>query len=266
MKSDLLSLALNSESGEEPWEDFHEASKTSRFDAPPSNEEVRARMAATPSSLDYGGYTIVPLPKALPLHVALSQAMVARKTTRNIGAAPLPLEALASLLYYGMGETHDETDKGFPRPFRICPSGGAMYPLELYVHAARTPGLQPGIYHYHPGEHALRLLVDGDQTRTLGMSLVQQKMPLNCSALIFISAIFGRSTFKYGQRGYRFALLEAGHVAQNLILSAGGLGLGAVPVGGFFDREIDEILGLDGLDHSTLYLMAVGAASGDDWI
>jgi SagB-type dehydrogenase family enzyme len=63
---------------------------------------------------------------------------------------------------------------------------------------------------------------------------------------------------KYGLRGYRFALLEAGHVGQNLVLAATGLGLGAVPLGGYYDRPTDELLGLDGVNESTLYLVAVG--------
>ena len=79
------------------------------------------------------------------------------------------------------------------------------------------------------------------------------------SAIVFITALFERTTFKYGSRGYRFALLEAGHVAQNLDLAAAGLGLATLNVGGFVDRQIDDLLGLDGLLHSTIYICAIGA-------
>ena len=71
--------------------------------------------------------------------------------------------------------------------------------------------------------------------------------------------IFGRTRFKYGLRGYRFALLEAGHVAQNLLLAATALGLAAVPLGAFFDRRADVFLRLDGVNESTLYTIAVGS-------
>jgi SagB-type dehydrogenase family enzyme len=70
--------------------------------------------------------------------------------------------------------------------------------------------------------------------------------------------MFERSTFKYGERGYRFVLLEAGHVAQNLSLTACALGMGCVNIGGFFDRKVDELLELDGLHQSTIYMAGVG--------
>ena len=78
--------------------------------------------------------------------------------------------------------------------------------------------------------------------------------------IVFITAVFERSVFKYGDRGYRFVLLEAGHVAQNINLAVTALGLGCVNIGGFFDRDIDEFLGIDGLTHSSVYLMAIGKA------
>ena len=79
-----------------------------------------------------------------------------------------------------------------------------------------------------------------------------------CAALLLVAAVFGRTRFKYGLRGYRFALLEAGHVGQNVLLAATALGLAAVPLGGYYDRRTDEFLGLDGVNESTLYTVAVG--------
>lgn len=80
--------------------------------------------------------------------------------------------------------------------------------------------------------------------------------------IVFITAIFERSVFKYGDRGYRFIFLEAGHVAQNMNLVCAALGLGCVNIGGFFDREIDDLLDLDGITHSTLYMLALGRKTG----
>jgi SagB-type dehydrogenase family enzyme len=74
--------------------------------------------------------------------------------------------------------------------------------------------------------------------------------------------MFWRSRFKYGQRAYRFTLLEAGHVAQNALLAAAALGLAAVPLGGFYDRKVDAFLGVDGLQEAALYLLPVGSAAG----
>ena len=104
-------------------------------------------------------------------------------------------------------------------------------------------GLEPGLYHYNSARHELRFLRYGDESRAISEGLVQSSLALDTSLIFFITGIFSRSTFKYGDRGYRFTLIEAGHVAQNLNLAATALGLGCTNIGGFFDRQIDEHLG-----------------------
>ena len=81
------------------------------------------------------------------------------------------------------------------------------------------------------------------------------------SALVVVTAVFSRSRFKYGQRGYRFALLEAGHVVQNAVLAATELGLPALPLGGFYDRLLDGIVGADSLDEATVHALVLGGAA-----
>ena len=80
------------------------------------------------------------------------------------------------------------------------------------------------------------------------------------AAVTMISAVFWRSRFKYGQRAYRFALLEAGHVGQSFVLAATALGLTTCPVGGFYDRRVDAFLGIDGLYEASVYLLPVGTS------
>jgi SagB-type dehydrogenase family enzyme len=141
------------------------------------------------------------------------------------------------------------------------PSGGALYPLELYVHASAVLGLPIGLFHYEPPGHQLRLL-RSDPDASFRSGLVIPEMAERAAVTIFLTAIFYRSTFKYGDRGYRFVLLEAGHVGQNLDLTAAALGLTSVNIGGYFDEIIDDYLDLDGLRHSAVYLAAVGGRSG----
>jgi SagB-type dehydrogenase family enzyme len=88
--------------------------------------------------------------------------------------------------------------------------------------------------------------------------MIYGELASTCGALFVVSAMFWRSRFKYGLRGYRFTLLEAGHVVQNLQLAAAASGLGCLPIGGFFDRRLDDILALDGVNESALYCVAVG--------
>lgn len=244
------------------WGTFHENSKISAFDIPPSDHDVLTRMADLAESLSFHGYPIVALPE-LPtaLTVSLGEALLKRHTAKHLTPEPLNLETVATLLRFAYGITRDERPLGYPRAFRATPSGGALYPLELYVYCAQTLGFERGLYHYNPTENHLRLVRRGDHSRTIAHALVQENVAYDASLLIFITAVFDRSTFKYGDRGYRFALIEAGHVAQNIDLTVFGLDLGSINLGGFYDRRIDDFLDLDGLTHSTLYMVAIGKGS-----
>jgi SagB-type dehydrogenase family enzyme len=139
------------------------------------------------------------------------------------------------------------------------PSAGALYPLELYVAAATVRGLVPGLYHFQPFRHSLSFLAPLEWS--LLRSALVDPSPLDTSAvLVVVIAVFWRSRIKYGLRGYRFALLEAGHLVQTIQLAATHLGLHALPVGGFFDRRLDQFLGIDGLDEAAVYAVALGGA------
>lgn len=242
----------------EAWELFHENSKVSPYDAPLRNREIRARMVDMWPSLPYTGYPTVELPEPPPLEMALSDAIQARHTARQLRFRSISLRELTAILHYGYGQTRDLTDQGYPRCFRVVPSGGALYPLEIYIHARAVPELQGGWYHYSPATHSLQLLRAGDDSRALADAFVQPDLLMEASLLIVITAQFARSTFKYKERGYRFALIEAGHVAQNIDLVGEALKLGVVNIGGFLDRKLDALLKLDGIAHSCVYAIAIG--------
>lgn len=241
------------------WETFHESSKLSMFDIPPSDHEVLARMAELAESLEYHGYPIVDLPAELsPLEMPLGAAIRGRSTAKQMIPSELTLEQIGTILHGAYGITRDLRSLGYPRPFRTVPSGGALYPLELYFHCQGALDAEDGLYHYNPTERHLRLLREGSQATELEKVLVQGSLAHEAPLLIFITAVFDRSVFKYGDRGYRFALLEAGHVAQNINLTAHALGLGSINLGGFYDRRADDLLDIDGLTHATVYMVAVG--------
>jgi SagB-type dehydrogenase family enzyme len=241
------------------WELFHENSKIGRFDSSLSDEAVLARMADMEESLPFVGYPMIDLPRTLPrLDCSVDEAMVNRVSARELVPYEISLENVAALLFYAYGVTRKKEDTGFPRSFRVVPSAGALYPLEIFFHSARIECLQPGLYHYNPIRGHIRLLRDSDDTQQIANAMVQPEIALGASLIIFITALFERSTFKYGDRGYRFAFLEAGHVVQNINLAASALGLGCVNLGGYYDREIDDFLSLDGITHSTIYMIAIG--------
>jgi SagB-type dehydrogenase family enzyme len=114
------------------------------------------------------------------------------------------------------------------------------------------------VYHFDPLSAGLEVVRPRLAAAELGALSTYPEVASSCAALILVAAIFGRTRFKYGLRGYRFALLEAGHLAQNVLLAATALGLSAVPLGAFYDRRTDDFLGLDGVNESTLYTIALG--------
>jgi SagB-type dehydrogenase family enzyme len=197
------------------------------------------------------------------MRMGLAEAVTSRESARALSPARLSLSQLATLLHHAYGITRDNAGTVFPRPFRAVPSGGALYPLEIYLHTTHVEELEPGLYHYAPTRHELRFLRYGDESRKISEALVQRNLAVDASVMLFITGVFERSIFKYGDRGYRFTLIEAGHVGQNLALTATAMGLGCLTVGGYSDRQVDDLLGLDGLTHSTIYLAAIGEPSGD---
>ncbi|WP_447599797.1 SagB/ThcOx family dehydrogenase [Nitrospira sp. Nam80] len=250
---------LSTEQEDLLWELFHENSKISRYDRfSLTEQQVVERMKELHEALPYKGYPITELPQPLPLKNALDQVLQARASVRELHPSVLTLSALSTILHYAYGETRDNKDTGYVRPFRVVPSGGGLYPLEIYFHSNCIANEQPGIYHYNLSRRNIRLLSQADKTQSVAKAMVYPELIERAALIIFITAIFERSIFKYGDRGYRFIFLEAGHVAQNINHVVTALDLGCVNIGGFYDREIDDILGLDGVTHSTIYMVAIG--------
>jgi SagB-type dehydrogenase family enzyme len=143
---------------------------------------------------------------------------------------------------------------------RTAPSAGALYPLDVYVAVRKVEGVPQGLHHYDPDRHALAELLLGDPASHLAAVLIDPAH-VHAAVWVILAASFQRSRVKYGLRAFRFVLLEAGHIAQNVLLAAAALNLTALPIGGFFDSRLDAFLMLDGLNESALYLIAVGSAA-----
>lgn len=245
-------ILLPTAADRESWETFHESSKTSPYEEPPSDQEGAAWLQALAPSLSFDLHPAVALPAPeLPLDLPLGRALAERATPAELARTPLGLDQLAVLLWNACGVRRNSVR-------RMVPSAGSLYPLEVFFHTRSVSDLDAGLYYYDPVHHELRCVREGDQTAKIASLLVQKRLAVDSSLLVFLVALFARSVGKYGERGYRFVLLEAGHLAQNLCLAATGLGLGAIPVGGYFDRRADNLLGLDGLLQSTIYLTAIG--------
>ena len=247
------------------WELFHENSKTNHYERHPtftlwpSDAAVVQMMKQLYRVKPYDDFPKFPLPSQFPPSKYTFEDIVQqRESARGFGPDDIPLDWLAKVLFMSYGITRSNEGTIFPRPFRAVPSGGALYPLEIYLYPFRVDGLEQGLYHYNSEAHLLNLLRSTDDKSRLLSAFVQPELVRNAAVLILITAIFSRTLFKYGDRGYRFVMIEAGHLAQNAILTAGGLGLNIAPVGGYMDREIDSYLGVDGLNESTIYALVLG--------
>jgi SagB-type dehydrogenase family enzyme len=202
------------------------------------------------------------LPRTAPGEgVELEQAIARRVSTRAFDAGTvLPQELLARLLAFSCGFTHPTHLRGVPRlEFRrATPSAGATYPLDVYAVVRQVSGLGPGVYHYAVNDHSLGLVRAGSFHHDLAYCSLRQQFIADSSVVFAITGAYGRIRARYPERGYRYMLFEAGHVAQNLCLLSTAHRLGAVVVGGFVDAVVDRLLGLRPGAHATLSLVAVG--------
>jgi SagB-type dehydrogenase family enzyme len=195
----------------------------------------------------------VALPDSAPMSADLERVIRARRSSCAFSGEPVALPVLAKLLSLADGVTSED---GLPR--RAAPSGGALYPVETYVLAFGVAGLVPGVYHYQPLEHVLEHLCTLPGLESASGFLPPGLYEARPTIILALSAVFARTQIKYLERGYRFALLEAGHIAQNLLLCATALGLSSVPVGGFWDDPFNDLLGLDPSDEAVVYAVLVG--------
>lgn len=180
----------------------------------------------------------------------LSAALQARRSVRSYSKEPLTLAEVAQLAWAAQGTT---SDKGF----RTAPSAGALYPLELYLVADRVTGLPQGLYHYLPGQHALRQISRDNLKTRLALAAYNQGALRKAAAIFVIAGVEQRTARKYGKRAERYLYIEAGHAGQNLLLQATELGLGSVIIGAFLDSSVKTVLGLKESEQ-PISLLAVG--------
>ncbi len=194
----------------------------------------------------------IPLPEPAPFTMPLEEVIDRRRSVRDYRNSPLTLAELSALLHAAQGIT----EPTYPK--RAAPSAGALYPLETYVVVHSVQGLEPGVYHYVVRGHALEQVVRGDKRREVALACLDQEHALTAGVVFVLSAIFQRERWKYQGRAYRYILLEAGHVGQNIYLAATALGLGCCAIGAFYDDLLNRLLGIDGEEEAALYVLTVG--------
>ncbi len=222
--------------------------------------EDRALMQATqPEYKLYDRFDQIALPHPSHIEMSLSSAIEKRASALTFDASKtVGIEALSTILFSGAGRT-DRSGSGDSAPRRRHqPSGGGLYPIECYVAAYRIESLKEAAYHYEVPSHTLaQFPFDGaaKKIRDASNALIPDLDP---AAIIVLSALWERTYPKYGEFAYRLGLIEAGHMAQNMLLSAAARGIAARPIAGFRTRMIAQALDIASDNEDPLYLLYVG--------
>lgn len=208
---------------------------------------------------EYPRAPYIALPPSQRLAMGLQEAIEGRSSCRRFRPDSISVVNIGTMLQAAYGVLGRSNFGSFEFLDRPVPSAGGLYPLEIYVLARRVEGVRPGVYHYDALRHGLEqvrnVLVPTDLSDYLFMG---QGYVTDAPAIFVVAADLDRNLRKYGDRGYRYILFEAGHCAQNVNLAAASLGMGSCNVGGFFDEELAELLSLDTELEVPLYGIAVG--------
>ena len=186
-----------------------------------------------------------------------------RKSERVYTGQTISLTQLSFLLWATQG-VKELRGKSYAT-LRTVPSGGARHPFETYLAVRLVDGLKPGIYHYLPMEHALEFLSAPDDLDTLiGDSLSEQKWAAKASVVFYWTMVAYRAEWRYGIYAHRVALIDAGHLGQNLYLAAEGVGLGCCGIAAFDHEICCRMFEIDGKDEYAVYTMPVGTVSAEN--
>ena len=183
-------------------------------------------------------------------NTSVEEALLKRRSVRFYSGEDLSIEEVSQLLWAAQGTTGTG---------RTAPSAGALYPLELYLVVGDVEGLDNGVYQYRPVEHELEKRVTGDVQMELSKAAVGQNQAhvRDAAVDLVFTAVYERTTGKYGERGFRYVHMEAGHAAQNVYLQAVSLELGTVVIGAFSDDKVKELVNAEEQEE-PLYIMPVG--------
>lgn len=192
----------------------------------------------------------------------IKKLLMKRRSIRDFKVQKISFNALSKILYFSAGITTQKTND-WNTAFRAYPSGGARYPLELYLVVFNVKDLVKGIYHFNVKYNVLELIKRGNFKNQMIKLFGNTTWVGKSGFIVLISAVFGRTLIKYGNRGYRLVLLEAGHLAQNIYLLSTSLKLGCCALGGFLDNQLNSLLSLEKTNESVIYTLSIGKPSDD---
>jgi len=177
-----------------------------------------------------------------------------RQSIRRFSPKPLSLKEVSLLLWAAAGKKLDAISSAS----RTVPSAGGCYPIEVYLYVQKNgvKALESGLYHYLPDSHSLKLVSPAIDNQKLIKACWDQSFIKQSPVVMVVSAVFQRTTSRYGNRGQRYVYLDAGHVGQNIYLMATQLKLATVEIGAFDDFELADCLNLPAQSRPILVMPA----------
>ena len=238
--------------------DIHQATRNTRLGALGAK---RPRLSRPPRPFKpYPGKRRIALP-APPDSPARTLAEVVREwaPAQSFGAEGLTLAQLARLLHFTNGVTSPAAPGSRGPARRAAPSAGALYSGEVYIAAARVRGLAAGLYYYDVRRHALVEVAAGFSAARFADAIDAPMRVEGMAAAILLSNVFERYSWRYANRGYRYALIDSGHIGENLRLAAASAGLAQCDMLTFRDDVLNDLLGLDGREEAVCAVHAIGS-------
>lgn len=206
----------------------------------------------------YPGIEPIHLPRALVQTLAPAVEVVAAAGVAFAGEKSPDLARLAGILYYSAGVTKHKSYPGGELYFRAAACAGALYPTEVYVVCGDIDGLDAGVYHFNPGDFALRLLREGDLRSVLACASGSEPSVVTAPVTLVFTSISWRSTWKYRDRAYRYHFWDNGMIVANALAMAAAHELPADVVMGFVEADVNKLIGIDGQEELALSLLALG--------
>ncbi len=238
--------------------DIHRATRNTRLGAvgvrlprlkrpPPPFKSYRGkrRVALPPIEAEPGG--------------TLSSTVRSWTESGSFSQEPLTIAELARLLYLANGITSKQGPGAAPGSLRAAPSAGALYAGEVYLVADRIVGLPAGIYYYRVDRHALVEVVVSDSAfESVSRAQSRPTSFKGAAAAVILTSVFDRYSWRYANRGYRYALIDTGHIGENLRLAAAAVRLAEHTSFTFHDDVLNDLLLIDGLDEAVCSVHALG--------
>lgn len=238
------------------WE-YHNATKHSYWSVRTSAHYLDWANQPLPFKV-YSDLDPIPLPRTLPERgMSTLQAIATTNVAAEAEVIP-DVEHLAHLLFYSAGITKKKVYPGGEIDFRAAACAGALYPIELYVVCGDLPGLPAGVYHFNPGDFALRQLRAGDYRQVLRTASGGDPSIQVAPAVVVHTAITWRSSWKYRARSYRYHFWDDGMILANMLAAAVANRLPTKVVMGFIDDEVNHLIGVDGKREMSLALTPLG--------